>query len=265
MRRDQTKKRKRADSAKRIIITGACGDIGRALAFEWARRGASLALCDLATTASAKRLTTELRSLGSRVIYRRADVTQANEVEKFVREAAEALGGLDICIANAGIVERGALIDLSAESWRRTMEVNLTGCFLTAQAAAKQMVAARNGHILFMSSWVQDVARENIGAYCASKGGVKMLAKTLALELGPLGIRVNLAAPGFVDAGLTGQNLRARPERRPRVEAEIPFGRLISAEDLARTVVLLCSDEASYITGATWLVDGGSSLFYRKA
>jgi NAD(P)-dependent dehydrogenase (short-subunit alcohol dehydrogenase family) len=91
-----------------------------------------------------------------------------------------------------------------------------------------------------------------------------MLAKTLALELGLKGIRVNLVAPGFVDAGLTGQNLQKIPERRAQIEKEIPLGKLISADDLARTVALLCSDEASYITGATLLIDGGSSLNFRK-
>lgn len=174
-------------------------------------------------------------------------------------------GGLDVCIANAGIVERGALLDLSLEAWRRTIDVNLTGSFLTAQAAARAMLAGgRAGHIVFISSWTQDTPREGIGAYCASKGGLKMLARTLALELGPRGIRVNLVAPGWVDAGLTGQNLAAHPERRAGIEAQIPLARLSTAEELARMVRLLCSEDAAYVTGTTLLVDGGSSLGYRK-
>jgi NAD(P)-dependent dehydrogenase (short-subunit alcohol dehydrogenase family) len=175
------------------------------------------------------------------------------------------LGPIDICIANAGIVERGALIELAPEAWRRTLEVNLTGCFITAQAAARAMTEmSRKGHIVFISSWVQDTPRENIGAYCASKGGLKMLAKCLALELGPKRIRVNLVAPGWVDAGLTGKNLQAHPERRATIEDQIPLGRLASADEVARTVRLLCADEAAYVTGATLLLDGGSSLGYRK-
>lgn len=248
------------------LITGACGDIGGALAAEFVATGTThLALCDLLEPEQAAERFESLRRDGVELLYRQADVTDANAVAGFVGEAAEQFGGLDTCIANAGIVERGELADLSVEAWRRTLEVNLTGCFLTAQAAARVMKrSGRGGHIVFISSWVQDVPRAGIGAYCTSKGGLKMLAKCLALELGPAGIRVNLVAPGFVDAGLTGRNLRDHPGRRPAVEASIPLGRLISAADLARAVRLFCSDDASYVTGATLLVDGGSSLFYRR-
>lgn len=248
-----------------VLITGAYGDIGRSLAFEFARKGARLALCDLATREKAAPFITELQQKTSQAFYQQVDVTDASAIAKFANDAARELGGLDICIANAGIVERGPLVDLSVEAWRRTLEVNLTGSFLTAQSAAREMIrSTHGGQIIFISSWVQDVPRENIGAYCASKGGLKMLAKTLALELGPRGIRVNLVAPGFVDAGLTGQNLQKHPERRTQIENQIPLGKLVSSDELARTVCLLCSDEASYITGATLLVDGGSSLFLRK-
>ena len=244
-----------------LLLTGACGDIGRALAREFGRQGAGLALCDLVPPEQAQPLIAELQALGSKVLYRQVDVTQADAMQAFVREAAQYLDGLDIAIANAGIVERGPLVDLAADAWRRTLEVNLTGSFLTAQAAARAMLATgRAGHIVFISSWVQDVPREDIGAYCASKGGLKLLAKCLALELAPRGIRVNLVAPGWVAAGLTGKNLRAHPERRPVIEGKIPLGRLISAEELARSVRMLCSADAAYMTGTTLLVDGGSSM-----
>ncbi len=249
-----------------VLITGAHGDIGRSLAVEFAKAGARLALCDLAAQKDAAPFLIKLRKRSPHVFYRRADVTEAGTMERFVNDAARECGGVDICIANAGIVERGLLVDLPIAAWRRTLEVNLTGCFLTAQAAARAMLRAeRGGQILFLSSWVQDVPRETIGAYCASKGGLKMLAKCLALELGPKGIRVNLVAPGWVDAGLTSQNLKAHPARRAGIESQIPLGRLASAEELARAVRLLCSAEASYIHGATLLFDGGSSLAFRKA
>ncbi|MDO8540008.1 MAG: SDR family oxidoreductase [Opitutaceae bacterium] len=251
-------------SNETVVITGACGDIGRSLASQFAATGARLGLCDLVDAETAKPVVAELERTGATVRYRRVDVTDQPAMQAFVAEIAREFGGLDICIANAGIVERGDLIDLSLEAWRRTMEVNLTGCFITAQAAARAMMSSgRQGHIVFLSSWVQDLPRENISAYCASKGGLKMLAKCLALELGPCGIRVNLVAPGWVDAGLTTKSLRINPERRPGIERQIPLGRLQSADELARTVRLLCSPDAGYITGATLLVDGGASLCFR--
>lgn len=247
------------------LITGALGGIGSSLAREFARSGARLALCDVASDDAAQPLLAELREAGAQVRYRQVDVTNRAEMESFVTAVTAEFGGLDICIANAGIVERGDLIDLPVEAWRRTIEVNLTGSFVTAQMAARAMLQTRGaGHILFIGSWVQDVPRAGIGAYCAAKGGLKMLAKSLALELGPKGIRVNVIAPGWVDAGLTAANIRSHPELRTQMEQQIPLGRLITADDLARTVRLLCSDDASYLTGATVLVDGGASLCFRK-
>ena len=125
---------------KTVLITGACGDIGRSLALEFARVGASLALCDLMTLEEAAPLLAELRMQSPLVIYRQANVSDPAAVESFVSDAVKDCGGLDICIANAGIVERGLLVELSVEAWRRTLEVNLTGCFLTAQAAARAML-----------------------------------------------------------------------------------------------------------------------------
>ena len=253
------------ETSQSVLITGACGDIGRSLALAFARPGAALALCDLAPQEAGSRLVAEVTAQGARALYRQVDVTREPAMAAFVAEAVAAHGRIDVCVGNAGIVERGALVELSVEAWRRTLEVNLTGVFITAQAAARAMIqAGTQGHIVMISSWVQDTPREGIGAYCASKGGLRMLAKCLALELGPKGIRVNSVAPGWVDAGLTSHNLRMNPERRADIERQIPLGRLASADEIARTVRLLCSPEAAYLTGTTLLVDGGSSLCYRK-
>jgi NAD(P)-dependent dehydrogenase (short-subunit alcohol dehydrogenase family) len=254
-----------ARSSQTVLITGANGDIGRELALQFAQQKAQLALCDLSPPDDVRPFLLELKQLGWPVLYDQVDVTDATAVGQFVDRAANDLGGIDICVVNAGIVERGPILELSADAWRRTIEVNLTGAFLTAQAAALAMLRMnRGGQIVFISSWVQDVPKERIGAYCASKGGLRMLAKCMALELGPLGIRVNLVAPGWVDAGLTGKNLAAHPERLPQIEAQIPLGRLATSAEVAAAVRMLCSEEASYIHGATLLFDGGSSLCFRK-
>jgi glucose 1-dehydrogenase len=250
--------------ARSVLITGANGDIGRGLARVFGETGARLALCDLAAPDAAAPLLAELKERGVTALYRQVDVTAAPAMAAFVAEAGRELGGIDVCLANAGIVERGDLVNLPVEAWRRTLDVNLTGCFVTAQAAARAMIASgRPGHIVFSGSWVQDQPRANIGAYCASKSGLKMLAKCLALELAGQGIRVNVVAPGWVDAGLTAQNLRAHPELRAQMESQIPLGRLLPVDEYARTVRLLCSDDANYITGTTLLVDGGASLIRR--
>jgi NAD(P)-dependent dehydrogenase (short-subunit alcohol dehydrogenase family) len=248
-----------------VLITGACGDIGRSLARAFARERAHLALCDLAPAKAARPLLQELERFGAKTLYRTADVTDEKAMAALVRQAVARFGGVDVCLVNAGIVERGAIIDMPARAWRRTLEVNLTGGFITAQAAARAMVTgARPGHIVFISSWVQDHPRAGIGAYSASKGGLKMLAKCLALELAPKGIRVNLVAPGWVEAGLTAQNLKLHPGLADEMRRQIPLGRLVPADELAGAVRMLCSQDANYLTGTTLLVDGGSSLCYRK-
>jgi len=248
-----------------VLITGAHGDIGRSLARIFAETGAKLALCDVVPRAEGDAWVAGLAADSGRAFYRQVDVTQPAAVAVFVAETVHLFGGIDVCLANAGIVERGSLLDLSAEAWRRTLDVNLTGGFLTAQAAARVMVAGgRGGHIVFTGSWTQDQPREGIGAYCASKSGLKMLAKCLALELGPQGVRVNVVAPGWVDAGLTTKNLTVNPQLRAEMESQIPLGRLMPVDDFARAVRLLCSDDASYVTGTTFLVDGGASLIRRK-
>ena len=248
-----------------VLITGASGDIGRSLARTFAETGARLALCDLQPVDEAKAWLAQLSALGTAPLYRKVDVTSPAEVNAFVAEAVRMFGGIDICLANAGIVERGPLIDLSIEAWRRTLDVNLTGCFVTAQSAARAMVAdGRGGHIVFTGSWVQDQPREGIGAYCASKSGLKMLAKCLALELGSQHVRVNVVAPAWVDAGLTAKNLATNPQLRREMESQVPLGRLMPVEEFARTVRLLCSEDAAYVTGTTFLVDGGASLIRRK-
>ena len=250
---------------KTVLITGACGDIGRSLAREFGRRGARLALCDLLPSKQARALMPELAQGEGKFFYGAVDVTDAAAMSRFVTKAERALGPLTLCIANAGIVERGALLELSLAAWRRTLEVNLTGCFVTAQAAARAMGAGgRGGHIVFTGSWTQDQPRDCIGAYCVSKSGLKMLAKCLALELGPTGVRVNVVAAGWVEAGLTAKNLAANPHLRAEMENQVPLGRLMPVDDFARAVRLFCSAEASYVTGTTFLVDGGASLIRRK-
>ncbi len=251
-------------AGKVVLLTGACGDIGRATARAFAARGAYLALNDLRTDDEATGLVEELSRLGGEAIFIGGDISQPGVVTALVESALGRFQHVDICIGNAGIVKPCAFLETSQEDWARQLAVNLTSSFLIGQAAARAMIQGNSqGRIIFVSSWVQDIPSANLAPYCVSKSGIKMLAKCMALELGRFKITVNLVAPGFVDAGLSGRMFEQRPQLRENALQMVPLGYIMSAADVAAAVLLLCSPGAEYMTGATFLVDGGNSLAFR--
>jgi glucose 1-dehydrogenase len=246
---------------KVAVVTGACGDIGREIGMALARAGARTVLSDIRPESDAIGL---LESSAGEAFYCRADVTDRAAVERLFDDAGSRFGTPDICVGNAAIVEVSPFLEISEASWQAHLDVNLTGCFHTGQAAARRMVpAGKQGNIIFVGSWVQDVPSANIAAYCVAKSGLKMLARSMALELGGHGIRVNLVAPGFVDAGLSGRLFQEKPGLRDAAVQYVPLGYVMTAADVAAAVMLLCSPAAAYMTGSTLLVDGGNSLFFR--
>lgn len=248
-----------------VLITGACGDIGREIALLMGKEQARVILNDVVPDAQAQPLVEEIRRLaGGEAIYFRADVADRQCVDAMIEAAGARFGPLDICVGNAAIVEVGPFLDMTVDSWSRHIDINLTGCFHVAQAAARIMVrAGKGGNIILISSWVQDVPSENISAYCVTKSGLKMLARSMALELGRHNITVNLVAPGFVDAGLSGRLFREKPGLKEACAQFVPLGYITSAADVAAAVMLLTTPAARYMTGSTLLVDGGNSLFLR--
>jgi glucose 1-dehydrogenase len=248
-----------------VLLTGACGDIGREIALAFARTGASLVLNDLLESKEAASLIQAVRAAGGDAIYFSADVSHRGAVDDMVKAATDEFGPLDIHIANAAVVEVSPFLDLDSASWRKHLDVNLTGSFEIGQSAARAMVnSGRTGKIIFIGSWVQDVPWTGIAPYCVSKASLKLLAKCMALELGSHGIRVNLVAPGFVDAGLSGRFFEQDQKLKAESIKLVPLGYIASAADVASAVMLLCSESADYMTGSTLLVDGGNSLFYRR-
>ena len=248
-----------------VLLTGACGDIGREIALAFARTGAHLILNDLVDRKEAETLIEAVRSAGGEAVYFSADVSNRRAVDDMFKAATAEFGPPDICIANAAIVEVSPFLDIDSASWKKHLDVNLTGSFEVAQAAARVMVnSGLAGKILFIGSWVQDVPSSGIAPYCVSKAGLKQLAKCMALELGCHGIKVNVVAPGFVDAGLSGRLFEKTPALKAESLKLVPLGYIASAADVASAVMLLCSPGADYMTGSTLLVDGGNSLFYRR-
>jgi NAD(P)-dependent dehydrogenase (short-subunit alcohol dehydrogenase family) len=238
---------------RRVAITGAAGDIGLALVKLFVECGDEVAALDRTATETARR---ELGELG--VPFHSVDVTDA----KSVATTIEALGPLDVAIANAGVYRGAPFLQASVEDWRLQLDVNMTGVFLFCQGAARQMVARSSGGVILITgSWVQHVPGVDGVGYCSSKAGAAMLGRCMALELAGHNIRVNLVAPGIVDAGMAKRQLQVDPAFARTAARSIPLGRLQTAEQIAQAAKFLCSDEAASITGATLLVDGGLSLF----
>lgn len=242
------------------VVTGGAGDIGSAMAAELTRRGARVTLLDVKPAETA-RPWLETASRHGKVDYVLADVRDRAAVDA----ALTAIDPLDIVLANAGVVESAPFLEISQEQWETHLDVNLTGCFNTAQAAARLMVArGTGGRIVLTGSWVGAVPWPEIAAYSVSKAGLAMLARSMAKELAPHGVLVNVVAPGIVAAGLAKWQFEHEPAYAARASKAIPLGVPQTAEQVARVAAFLCSPDADYITGTTLLADGGCSLFNQE-
>jgi NAD(P)-dependent dehydrogenase (short-subunit alcohol dehydrogenase family) len=240
-----------------IAITGGAGDIGAAMGAELRRLGAAVTLIDRKSASEAAPWLERAGQHGE-VTYVQADVRDRETIDA----ALAAIDPLDVAIGNAAIGHGIPFLDITPQHWREHLDVNLTGCFNLGQAAARLMVARnRPGRIIFTGSWVQEVPWPEIAAYSATKAGVRMLARSMARELAPHKVLVNVIAPGIVYAGLARHQLETEPQYARRVRHVIPLGELQTAEQVARATAFLCSDAAEYMTGAVLLVDGGCSLF----
>ena len=244
-----------------VIISGGLGDIGRAIALEFAKQGANIALGDIHQPDHAREFLAALKEYKIQSGYRQVDVTDAEAVKHWVNEVESEMGLPGIIIANAATVTFGSTIEMSAGQWSRELRVNLDGAFhLTKAATARLLHHGRPGRVVFMGSWAAHAVHPNIPAYCVSKAGMRMLCKCMALELAPYNILVNEMAPGFVDAGLSGQSFEKDPATRTAALQKVPVKKLISAAEVAQQVLLLCHPQNVHMTGSTVLMDGGLSL-----
>jgi NAD(P)-dependent dehydrogenase (short-subunit alcohol dehydrogenase family) len=240
------------------IVTGSDSGIGRATAVALARRGHAVGITWHTDSQGAEETARLVSDAGARAEIARLDLTAGEAVAGVIDQLAEALDGLDVLVNNAGANHRAGVLEDDLPGWRRALELNLTGPFLCAQAAARHMVAAGvDGRIVNVTSIHEHAPLPNAAAYCAAKAGLGMLTKVLALELAPHGITVNAVAPGEIATPMTGnEDVDPATVERPA----IPVGRPGDAHEIAALVAFLASPEASYITGESVVADGGLLL-----
>jgi glucose 1-dehydrogenase len=233
------------------IITGAGSGMGRATAHRLARDGHAVVVAEI----DPQRAADVAAEIGDEALPFAVDVSEATQVEALLAATLEHFGRLDVMVANAGVPLGAPFLELDEATWERVLAVNLKGVFLCGQAAAKAMIAGGHpGAIVNVASTYAEVTEGEASAYSASKGGVRMLTKSMALELGSHGIRVNAVGPGWIQ---TGMNPLDDPAQLEQLEPTIPLRRIGMPEDVADVIAFLASDDARYVSGQTLFVDGG--------
>lgn len=235
---------------KRILITGGAQGIGAATAARFQEEGARVVVLD-SDKEGLHRVQSQMPSLSGTI---RCDVSDAQAVTKAFKELDNLMEGLDVLINNAGISQRESFLEISQEDWNRVLEVNLNGVFFVAQQAARRMLEGGSGVILNMGSTNALMGYAHYASYNVSKAGVVELTRSMALELAPT-IRVNAVCPGFILTPM--QKAEYTPEMLRAFENKVPLGRLGEPEEVAALFAYLASDEAEFITGQCFVIDGG--------
>ena len=243
-------------NGRRCIVTGAGSGIGRAIANGYAREGAAVVIAD-AILRSAEETVASIRADGLTAHAIQVDVRFRDQVERMMSEAVEKLNGLDIIVCAAGISPLTHFFDISEDEWDRVIDTNLKGLFLCGQAAARHMKKAGGGNIINVTSQLSEVAQPKSAHYVASKGGAKLFTMGMVLDLAQYNIRINSLAPGLTNTAMTRLDTAEGLAEHEQFMSHIPMGRVGQPEDMVGAAIYLASDESSYVTGATILVDGG--------
>lgn len=240
------------------IVTGARRGMGRTHSLALAKAGAKVAVSDISQE-DCQIIVEEIKKAGGKALAVKCDVSKKEEVDNLVKATVDKWGKVDILVNNAGICQFKPFLELTEEEWDRTLDINLKGYFLCAQAAAKEMAKQKSGVIINIASVAmgqQGIGFSNIAHYCASKGGIVAMTEALALELAPFNIRVNAVAPGMIETPMI-DTVKSDPKTLEALMARVPLRRIGKPEEVSNLVLFLASDDSSYMTGSTVVIDGG--------
>ena len=241
---------------KVALITGGARGQGAVEARLFAAEGATVVICDILDE-EGKRIESEINDTGGSSLFAHLDVTDESEWQHVIETTLNSFGKLDILVNNAGIYKWSQVEETTSELWDQTMDINAKGVFLGTKHAIAAMRNSGGGSIVNISSVAGLVGSANAAAYCASKGAVRLLTKSTAIQYAKDGIRANSVHPGIIDTPMTTPNLLATKEARDRSASRHPLGRVGTSEDVAYGVLFLASDESSFMTGSELVIDGG--------
>ena len=247
-------------SGRIAIVTGGNSGIGHEIAKTLARKGARVAIANRRKE-EGERAARAIAEMGGEAVVIPADVSKKRSVEEMVQRVLEQFGQIDVLVNSAGINIRKYALDFDEADWDQVIDINLKGTFLACQAVGRVMVKQNRGKIVNISSAVEKIGMEMRVAYCASKGGVSQLTKCLAIEWAPYGVNVNAVAPGFTKTALLANLIEKDPTFVSMVQNRVPLARLGLPEEVANVVLLLASAAGNYVTGQTFFVDGGWTIW----
>jgi glucose 1-dehydrogenase len=249
---------------KVALVTGSSGGIGQAIAIRLAEEGADIVIDYRSNPDGAAETKTKVEAMGHKGHVVQADLGNVEDVRKLIAEGIQTFGKLDILVNNAGLEKNADFWDVTEADYDNVLNVNLKGVFFATQAIVQHFKAAnRPGKIINISSVHEELPFPHFTSYCVSKGGMKMMTRNLAVELGSLGITINNVAPGAIETPINTE-LKSNPEQLNAVLKNIPLGRLGKPEEVAALVSFLASSDADYITGSTFYVDGGLLWNYQE-
>ena len=245
---------------KVAIVTGADSGIGRGIAIELAKAGATVVINYAHAQDKAEEVRQIIEQTQGKAVVIQADVSQYQQVVGLIQQTVEQFNRLDIMVNNAGMEIHSSFLDVTEEQWERVLSIDLKGAFFCAQAAAREMVKRKTpGRIINISSVHEDIAMPKNSPYCCAKGGLRMMTRTICLELAPYNITVNNIAPGAVDTPIDA-DVKADPVKFKTLLDEIPLHRMGQPEEIGKLALYLASDASAYVTGATFVIDGGLSV-----